>query len=65
MKNRSEVYPIRNITFEWVDFHDTDMWKSDLWNVLGSINDGSNVWVDQDGKAIKEGIAAYNKELSP
>ena len=65
MKNRSEAYPIRDITFEWIDFHNTDMWKWGLWNVLDSTKDGSNIWIDEDGKVMEEGVAVYNKELLP
>ena len=65
MKNTPEAYPLRDFTFQWVNFHQTNIWKWGLWNVLDSINEGSNIWLDKDGKPMREGMAVYNKELLP
>lgn len=65
MKNRSEAYPLREITFEEVNFKHTDLWKWGLWDVLDSINEGSNIWIDIDGKPMREWVGIYNKELLP
>lgn len=65
MKNRSEAYPLREITFEEVNFKHTDLWKWGLWDVLDSINEGSNIWIDTDGKPMREWVGVYNKQLLP
>lgn len=65
MKNTPEVYPLKDFTFQWVNFHQTNIWKWGLWNVLDSINDGSNIWLDTDGKPMREWVSVYNKELLP
>ena len=65
MKNTPEAYPLKDFTFQWVSFHQTNIWKWGLWNVLDSINEGSNIWIDTDGKSMREWMAVYNKELLP
>lgn len=63
MKNRSETYPIQDRVYQGIQFRSTDFWP--LVDIVDSINDGANIWVDKDGKTMREGIAIYNKELLP
>ena len=65
MKNRSEAYPFKEIIFEEVIFRHTDLWKWGLWDVLDSINEGSNIWINTDWKPMRDGMSVYNKELLP
>lgn len=63
MKNRSEAYPIQDKLYQGIQFRSTDFWP--LVDIVDSINEGANIWVDTDGKKMREGMAVYNKELLP
>ena len=63
MKNRSEAYPLQDRTYQGIQFKSTDFWP--LVDIVDSVNDGSNIWIDKDGMPMKEWMAVYNKELLP
>ena len=63
MKNRSEAYPIQDRLYQGIQFRHTDFWP--LVDIVDSINEGTNIWIDKDGKPMREGMAVYNKELLP
>ena len=63
MKNRSEAYPLQDRIYQGIQFKSTDFWP--LVDIVDSVNDGSNIWVNKDGKTMREWMVIYNKELLP
>jgi hypothetical protein len=61
MENRSKACPFRDETYKGITFRSTDFWP--LVDIVDSVNDGHNIWVDTGGKPMRGGIAIYNKEF--
>ena len=63
MKNKAEAYPLQDRTYQGIQFKSTNFWP--LVDIVDSVNDGSNIWIDKDWIPMKAWMAVYNKELLP
>jgi hypothetical protein len=62
---RDKAFPFKEMELRGTHFKYTDLLEWPLIDVLNSIKRWANIWINTDGKAIREWINAYNKELLP
>lgn len=62
---RDKAFPFKEMELRGTHFKYTDLLEWPLIDVLNSIKRWTNIWIDTNGKTMREWVSIYNKELLP